>query len=100
MTLTCATIGGTQFQFQKGTGVSIGIIQAFSASSTYTINAFSLGDADTYICMAKNGAVDAVGDSLSLVTTLACKYLDVINIAKVLDRLFIFFAFLQDLLCI
>ena len=71
MTLTCATIGGTQFQFKKGTG----IIQAFSASSTYTINAFSIGDADTYICMAKNGAVDAVGDSVDLVTTLACKYL-------------------------
>ena len=73
VTLTCATVGGTEFEFQKGTAGSRQTIQAFSSVATYTIASFEFSDADAYICKAKNGAVAAQADSDELVTTLARK---------------------------
>ena len=73
VTLTCATVGGTEFEFQKGTAGSRQTIQTFSSVATYTIASFEFSDADAYICKAKNVAVAAQADSDELVTTLASK---------------------------
>ena len=67
VTLTCAADGGSDFQFQKGSAGNIQIVQAFSSSSTFTINSFSAVDADTYTCITRNGAVEAkAGGHLTL----------------------------------